>query len=253
VVLASLRALLDAGDAPLPQPQPLADPQPHDWRDDPGPTVGVILYRALLQAGDLALAEALLSALRAAGLAPRALWVSGLRSPAVQRGVADLLALEGVQAVLCTTSFASVQLEEAGLGAPLWEQLAVPVFQLLCSTQSRASWQLSSLGLAPLDLSLQIALPELDGRITTRVGAFKEVSGADARLATALQRYAPDAERLGWVAQLLANWCELRQTAPPQRRLALVLAAAGPLHPPRARVAQGWRCADSAVAAGAQQ
>ena len=224
VVLASLRALLDAGDAPLPQPQPLADPQPHDWRDDPGPTVGVILYRALLQAGDLALAEALLSALRAAGLAPRALWVSGLRSPAVQRGVADLLALEGVQAVLCTTSFASVQLEEAGLGAPLWEQLAVPVFQLLCSTQSRASWQLSSLGLAPLDLSLQIALPELDGRITTRVGAFKEVSGADSRLATALQRYAPDAERLGWVAQLLANWCELRQTPPPQRRLALVLA-----------------------------
>ena len=223
-VLASLRALLDGGDAPLPQPQPLADPQPHDWRDDPGPTVGVILYRALLQAGDLALAEALLSALRAAGLAPRALWVSGLRSPAVQRGVADLLALEGVQAVLCTTSFASVQLEEAGLGAPLWEQLAVPVFQLLCSTQSRASWQLSSLGLAPLDLSLQIALPELDGRITTRVGAFKEVSGADARLATALQRYAPDAERLGWVAQLLANWCALRQTPPPQRRLALVLA-----------------------------
>ena len=50
-----------------------------------------------------------------AGLAPRALWVSGLRSPAVQRGVADLLAREGVQAVLCTTSFASVQLEEAGL------------------------------------------------------------------------------------------------------------------------------------------
>ncbi|MFZ9850516.1 MAG: cobaltochelatase subunit CobN [Vulcanococcus sp.] len=223
-VLNSLRQLLASGALQPPELQPMADPAAHDWRDEPGPRVGVVLYRALLQSGDLALADALLQALRQEGLAPRALWVSGLRSTPVQRGVADLLGREGVEAVLCTTSFASVQLEEAGLGAPLWDTLAVPVFQLLCSTQDRASWQASSLGLAPLDLTLQIAMPELDGRITTRVGAFKQVVAADTRLATALQRYQPDSERLAWVAQLLANWCRLRSTATAQRRLALVLA-----------------------------
>ena len=223
-VLHSLRGLLEQGSAEPPCPQPLADPLPHDWREEPGPRVGVVLYRALLQAGDLALVEALLQALRSKGLAPRALWVSSLRSDAVQGGVADLLRREAVELVLCTTSFASVQWSEAGLGAPLWEGLAVPVLQLLCSSQSREAWEASSLGLSPLDLSLQVALPELDGRITTRVGAFKQPISADPRLATALQRYVPDADRLGWVAELAARWCALRCTPAQQRRLALVLA-----------------------------
>ena len=51
----------------------------------------MIAYRALLQAGDTDLIEAILAALRDRGLCPRALWVSGLRDQAVQRGVADLL------------------------------------------------------------------------------------------------------------------------------------------------------------------
>jgi cobaltochelatase CobN len=186
--------------------------------------VGVVLYRALFQAGDLALVEALLGSLRQQGLAPRALWVSGLRDGAVQQGVADLLGREAVEAVVCTTSFASVHFEEAGLGAPLWDRLAVPVFQLLCSSQNRQSWQDSAIGLGPLDLSLQVALPELDGRITTRVGAFKEVSGADAGLATALHQSRPDCERLDWVSQLVARWCDLRRTPAAERRIGLVLA-----------------------------
>jgi len=223
-VLQSLNAHLIGEPLELPEPQALADPQNHDWREEPGPRVGVVLYRALLQAGDLALADALLAAMRQAGLAPRALWISSLRDPAVQQGVADLFEREVVQAVLCTTSFASVQFSEAGLGAPLWERLGVPVLQLLCSTQSRESWRESSVGLAPLDLTLQIALPELDGRITTRVGAFKEAQRADPRLSTALLSYEPDQERLAWVCQLIARWCELRATPAPLRRLALVLA-----------------------------
>jgi cobaltochelatase CobN len=223
-VLQSLKAHLNREQLQLPEPQALADPQTHDWREEPGLRVGVVLYRALLQAGDLRLAEALLETMRQAGLAPRALWISSLRDPAVQQGVADLFEREQVQAVLCTTSFASVQFSEAGLGAPLWERLGVPVLQLLCSTQSRESWKESSVGLAPLDLTLQIALPELDGRITTRVGAFKEAQRADARLSTALLSYEPDRERLAWVCQLIARWCELRTTPAPQRRLALVLA-----------------------------
>ena len=224
VLLETLRDLL-AGDNPQPPVAVhLADPLPHDWRLEPGPRVGVIAYRALLQAGDLALMEATLSALRRAGLSPRALWVSGLREPAVQSGVADLFQREGVEAVLCSTSFASVQFEEAGLGAPLWERLGVPVLQLLCSSQPRQRWQASSIGLGPIDLTLQVALPELDGRLTTRIGAFKETVGASGRLAAALQSYQPDPERLAWIARLAANWISLRQTPAAQRQIALVLA-----------------------------
>jgi cobaltochelatase CobN len=222
--LDSLAALL-AGSLPAaPTPRPLADPLPHDWQEEPGPRVGLILYRALMQAGDLAFAEAALLALRAEGLCPRMLWVSGLREEAVQRGVADLLAREGVQVILCATGFASVRFEEAGLGAPLWDRLGVPVLQLLSSGRSRRAWLESPIGLGPLDLSLQVALPELDGRLTTRVGAFKEHSASSERLGTALPRYEPDRERLAWIARLSAAWARLRATPAGQRRVALVLA-----------------------------
>ena len=223
-LLLVLRALLEGRQPQPPQPEPLADPLPHDWRQEAGPRVGLIVYRALLQAGDLELMQAALAALRGQGLAPRAIWVSGLREAGVQRGVADLLEREAVQAVLCCTSFASVQFAEAGLGAPLWERLGVSVFQVLSCSRSRASWQASSIGLGPTELGLQVALPELDGRITTRIGAFKESQGASPRLAAALPRYRADGERLSWIAQLAANWIDLRQTPAPERRVALVLA-----------------------------
>ncbi len=223
-LLESLDRLL-CGESPSPPPVWFrADPQPHDWRSEQGPRVGVILYRALHQAGDHELVEALLRCLRRRGLCPRALWVSGLRDEAVQRGVGDLLAREGVDLVLCTTGFASVRFEEAGLGAPLWDRLGVPVLQVLCSAGSREQWRSSSVGLGPLDLSLQVVLPELDGRITTRVGAFKESGRSSSRLATALHRYAADPQRLDWVVDLSLAWIRLRQTAPAARRIALVLA-----------------------------
>ena len=223
-VLTALAQLLEGTPPTPPAVSPLPDPLPHDWRDDPGARVGLILYRSWLQADDVALMEEALGALRGQGLCPRALWVSGLRDPAVQRGVADLLQREQVQAVLSATGFATVQFEEAGLGSPLWEQLGVPVFQLLCSSQSRQCWERSSIGLAPTDLSLQVVLPELDGRLTTRIGAFKEVSGRSDPLASALHRYQPDPERLQWIAELCGRWIDLRHTPAGQRRVALVLA-----------------------------
>jgi cobaltochelatase CobN len=210
--------------APMPVVEPAPDPLPHDWRDDPGARVGVILYRAQRQAGDTDLMEATLAALRERGLAPRGLWVSSLREPAVQEGVVDLFRREGVAAVLCGTGFASVRFEEAGLGAPLWERLDVPVLQMLCSARGRSSWQDSSIGLGPLDLSLQVVLPELDGRLTTRVAAFKEWTASDPNLGTALHRTEPDRQRLAWIGELVERWIELARTPVELRRVALVLA-----------------------------
>jgi len=224
LLLEAVATLLGGETPPPPIARPAPDPLPHDWRNEPGARVGVILYRALLQAGDTALMEASLASLRRAGLCPRGLWVSSLRDGAVQRGVGDLLGRERVEAVLCGTGFASVQFEQAGLGAPLWDQLGVPVLQMLCSGRPRRAWQESTVGLGPLDLSLQVALPELDGRIGTRVAAFKELVEASDSLATALQQLAPEPERLDWISQLVAAWIRLRATPPAERRVALLLA-----------------------------
>ncbi|MFN9624126.1 MAG: cobaltochelatase subunit CobN [Cyanobacteriota bacterium] len=227
LVVKALEALLTGPPPEPPRPLAEADPLPHDWRDDPGPRVGVVLYRALRQAGDTALMEALLLALRQQGLCPRAFWVSGLRDPAVQAGLGDWFAKETVEAVICGTAFASVALAEAGMGAPLWDRLDAPVLQLLTSGGSRERWARSAVGLSPQDLTLQVALPELDGRLTTRVGAFREprpVPEDGLPAAEGLTVLRPDPSRLAWVAELADRWLALRRSAPGERRLALVLA-----------------------------
>ena len=202
----------------------MVDPAPWDWQKEPGPKVGVVLYRALLQAGDLAFPKAVNQKLREQGLAPRAIWVSSLRDPAVQQGVAHLFEQQNVEAVLTTTSFASVQFEDAGIGSVLWNELDVPVLQVLSSGRSRQEWMDSSSGFDPLDLSLQVVLPELDGRITTRPGAFRTIKQAHPSLSTVVNAMDPDDGGLVWTARHARKWIELRKAKPSQRRIALVLA-----------------------------
>ncbi|MFO0118560.1 MAG: cobaltochelatase subunit CobN, partial [Cyanobium sp.] len=78
--------------------------------------------------------------------------------------------------------------------------------------------------MGPLDLSLQVVLPELDGRLTTRVAAFKEWTASDPNLGTALHRTEADPQRLDWICELVERWIELARTPVALRRVALVLA-----------------------------
>ena len=204
--------------------QPMPDPAPWDWQEDAGPRIGVVLYRAQLQAGDVALAEALCLTCRDVGLCPRLLWVSSLRDPGVQAGVIDLLRTQEVELVVAGTSFASVKTAEAGLGSPLWEQLNVPVLQLLSSSRSRESWRNSSRGLDPLDLSLQVVMPELDGRLTTRPCAFREHQMSVPDLGAAVPSQVPDLEGIQWLIEHSQRWITLRKTDNSDRRIAMVLA-----------------------------
>ena len=203
---------------------PIPDPLPWDWQSDAGPRIGVVLYRALHQSGDLRLAEALNADLRRQGLCPRLLWVSSLRDAAVQCGVKDLLHREQVEVVICGTAFASVRSADAGFGSPLWDDLDLPVLQLLISGRSRDEWLRGSRGLTPLDLTLQVVMPELDARLCTRPCGFRDLRTDDPRLATAIPGVAPDHDGIRWLVDHAHHWVRLRKTAVNQRRVALVLA-----------------------------
>ena len=215
---------IEGHSAAAPEPQPQPDPLCFDWQEDPGPAVGVVAYRALWSSGDTALLEQIATGLRSAGLCPRILLVSGLRDPALQQAVRDHFQQALVEAVLCCTGFASVQADRASDGAPLWQQLGVPVIQLLISSGSQERWQSSSVGLSPLDLAMQVALPELDGRLMARIGGFKELAQKDESLQCAIQRYQPDPAAVAWSVELAKRWIALRHTPEPHKRIALVLA-----------------------------
>src|SRR5207247_1427928 len=53
--------------------------------------------------------------------------------------------------------------------------LDVPVVQGVAATSAGEAWAASSAGLTPIDVAMQVAIPEFDGRIVTVPFSFKEV------------------------------------------------------------------------------
>ncbi|MBW4464257.1 MAG: cobaltochelatase subunit CobN [Pegethrix bostrychoides GSE-TBD4-15B] len=184
--------------------------------------VGILFYRAHYLSGNLAVIEALIQALKQRHLTPVPIFVSSLREPEVQQQL--LRYAVGLQVLLNSTSFSLASLESEQPQVELWEQLNLPVLQVVCSGGTAAQWAESFQGLAPKDMAMNVALPEVDGRIITRAVSFKSVQTQNTQLQTDVVVYEPQPDRIDFVADLAANWVKLRQTPPPERRIALILA-----------------------------
>jgi cobaltochelatase CobN len=87
-----------------------------------------------------------------------------------------------------------------------------------------ASWRAGTNGLAARDIAMNVALPEVDGRVLARAVSFKGRARRDGATETDVTVYQPVADRLAFTAKLAAAWAALRATATGDRKVALVLA-----------------------------
>jgi cobaltochelatase CobN len=194
------------------------------------PTVGILFYRSHYLAGNTLVIDALCEAIAAHQLIPIPVFVSSLRDTEVQEGVLKYFQAStesAVQVVLNTTSFSLAKLERQGSSEetiPLWQTLDVPILQVILSGGTLEHWQESQQGLNPRDLAMNIALPEVDGRIITRAISFKAVQQWHEQLETDVVIYQPVCDRLEFVVNLAANWVKCRQTPISERKIALILA-----------------------------
>ena len=83
----------------------------------------------------------------------------------------------------------------------LWDRLDIPVYQLLISSSSVTEWNESTIGLNPIDLSIQVVLPEVDGRICTIPVAFKNLTYTDDELSIAIYKTEPYEKHIEWCSQ----------------------------------------------------
>jgi len=210
---------------PLPQPVPRVGIYTGNWTE--GSKVGILFYRAHYIAGNTAPIDALCQALTQRHLEPVPVFVSSLRDPDVQ---AELLPYfipkdgAGIQLLLNTTSFSLARLETETPQLDLWRQLDVPILQVILSGGSVEQWESQFQGLSPRDMAMNVALPEVDGRIISRAISFKAVQTWNWDLETDVVIYEPVDDRVAFVADLAANWVRLRCSPPAQRRIALILA-----------------------------
>lgn len=195
-----------------------------EWAQDghaDAPVVALVFYRAHLQAGNTAVFDALIAALRAQGMNPLPLAVNSLKDTLCREVLQHLCAAHGAALVLNTTAFAA-----SSLDAPETLALAgdAPVLQVILSGGNREDWLQDSQGLGPRDVAMHIAMPEVDGRIITRAVSFKGLAYRCPHTEVDVVRYQPDAERIAFVAELSRRWCRLRQLDNADKRVALVLA-----------------------------
>ncbi len=187
------------------------------------PGVGIVFYRAHYLAGNTAVIEALCHALATRNLTPVPIFVSSLKEPDVQSELIRYCR-QGIEVLLNTTSFSLASLETDTPQVELWETLNVPVLQVILSGGTRELWEAGYQGLTPRDMAMNVALPEVDGRIITRAVSFKAVQTQNPNLQTDVVVYEPEPSRVNFVADLAARWSKLRQTPIQARKIALILA-----------------------------
>jgi len=238
--LAYAAALLDGGDDWL-EPEPLLAaglywpgvPTPDldalraNWVDG-APTAALVFYRALVQAGNLDAVDALVASLTRAGLNALPVYVKSLKDPVSAATLGGILAEAPPAVVVNCTGFAVAAPGTDKLGGarppgPL-ETPGAPVLQAVFAGGALEAWRDGTQGLGPRDIAMNVALPEVDGRLFTRAVSFKGRARRDDATQTDVVRYEPVADRVDFAADLAAAWARLAGKQPEDRRVALVLA-----------------------------
>jgi cobaltochelatase CobN len=206
---------------PPPQNVPRVGLYPYKAISD-APKVGILFYRAHYLAGNTLPIEALCQALTARNLQAIPIFVSSLRDLEVQGELLEYL--QDVDLLLNTTSFSLARLETETPQLDLWKKLDIPVLQAIFSSGTAESWESQLQGLSPRDLAMNVALPEVDGRIISRAISFKGVEAQNPDLETDVVVYQPKSNRIDFVADLALKWVCLRNSPPQERKIALILA-----------------------------
>ncbi|MEM1298834.1 MAG: cobaltochelatase subunit CobN, partial [Pseudomonadota bacterium] len=193
------------------------------WRDPDAPVVPIVFYRALVQGAGLNPVNRLARACMAEGLNPLPIFVASLKDPVSAATLETLFAEAPPAVVLNATSFAVSSPQTGYQGTPL-DRPGVPVFQAIFSGGTEEAWAKGLNGLSARDIAMNVALPEVDGRILSRAVSFKTEAFFDEATQCRISTYKAEGTRVAFTAQLAANWARLARTPVQEKRVALVLA-----------------------------
>ena len=189
----------------------------------PSPVVAICFYRALVQSGDTAPVAALVEALDVEGIRALPVFVSSLKDAVCADTIRSVFGAVTPDVVINATGFA-VSAPGAERKATVLDEQGAVVLQAVFSSSSREAWENSSQGLSARDLAMNVALPEVDGRVLSRAISFKSAARFDAAVEANIVSHQPDTNRAAFVARLAANWARLRRTCARDRRVAIVMA-----------------------------
>jgi len=185
--------------------------------------VALTFYRALVESGQTSALTSLIAALKARNLTPLPVFLTSLKDALSCAVIEEIFTACPPDIILNATGF-SVSGGGGGSKATILDQGKTMVLQVTLSSTPHAIWLKTSQGLAARDLAMNIALPEMDGRVFSRAVAFKATDHYDEATQCNIIQQKPVADRIDFVADLTKNWLELKHKPRKQRKIALILA-----------------------------
>ena len=201
-------------------------------------TIGLLLMRTYVLSGDTGHYDRVISAIEARGFNVVPVFCSGLD----MRGAIDRFLSGGPSGTridtLCSlTGFSLVggpAYSDAAAAAGALEKLDVPYFSAFVTEfQSKQAWQASTQGLTPIETTLMVAIPELDGAIGSMVFGGRSDDDGRAKPCICSRQLTqcpsgracmhPDDERVNLLVDRIAAMVDLRRRQRFDRRLAVTL------------------------------
>ncbi|MEL6120717.1 MAG: magnesium chelatase subunit H [Pseudomonadota bacterium] len=188
-------------------------------------TIGVLMMRSYVLSADTAHYDAVIRALEARGLHVLPAFAGGLDGrPAIEAFFQDKNGPK-IDALLSLTGFSLV-------GGPAYNDndAAIATLKALdvpyiaahpLEFQTIEQWEASAQGLGPIETTMLIALPELDGATTPTVFAGRH--GTETTSANHSKAMAPALERVEALADRVAKQAHLRRSQNHDRNVAIVL------------------------------
>ncbi|MBW8687095.1 cobaltochelatase subunit CobN [Chitinophaga rhizophila] len=194
---------------------------------DPGRSnVAILVYQTHYLADNLDPVYHLANSLIKENIHPVIAFVSNLRDQAICDELAELLlhktAVE-IDVIINTTSFSIKSLLDTTDDQFIFRRMNVPVIQAIFASCTKEVWEENLFGLTPTDVAMNIALPEIDGRIITTAVSFKSSEGRDELTDSDILKYTTHEEGCTFAVEFTKRWIALRRKENHDKRVALIM------------------------------
>ncbi|WP_299252819.1 cobaltochelatase subunit CobN [uncultured Aquimarina sp.] len=189
------------------------------------PLALIIAYRSSFLADNMAPVDCLIKKLEDQGVLGVSIMALSYRNKAIKNQIVELLErfqLPQVTVIVNTTGF-SIQSFNNTDEKGLFHVLNVPVIQAIMASCNKQTWEDGDFGLPPTDIAMNIALPEVDGKIITTAVSFKEAKEKDELTDSEIVYYAPNELGCEFVVKHAKAWITLNEKANHKKNIALIL------------------------------
>ncbi len=182
-------------------------------------------YRSYYLAANLDPIDRLTAALEEEGLMAVTVMALSYRDPAIKQRILGLLESYqlNVPSVIVNTTGFSLQSFHETKEKGLFQDFNVPVLQAIMASCNQETWKEGSFGLPPTDVAMNIALPEVDGKIITTAISFKEILEKDPLTDSEVIQYIAFEEGCIAIAAQAAGWIRLRELENKNKKIAIVV------------------------------